>query len=475
MSRQFRTLMAMLNDASNRSCGHHPEGSDIHARLDALSAALHEAQREIDALRRRRARPSAGTVAVLLTVATGTFGLSLSGQSTPLQSGSFWAPFEVFGDDRRTVLRVESVGGRASVSIGTLNGGGVSFGVDRSGAGFLAVRGADGTYSSITDAKGIQIMTPDGKTAAASLGLDGVRKQPLLRLGDDKTGGVDAGAGASGTGFLVVRTGSGQPGISLGQRDKSPLSVTVHDASGANSVAQLGADGSGAGRLLVRGEGRSVATLGPSQLGQLGLTIGTNEKAPGAAFGLLSDGTGQAVLAGDGGGEVVVGGYKTGPVGMRLLDSSGGERVTIATGEKGAFGVTVAGPGQSPVARIGEASVGGGVVATYNSAGTIGAIVSGTGQIHVANNAGQTFATMVAENNQGAFSIRSASGTTIARLGEGTGGGLFQLADQAGNAMVEAGIHPSGVGLVRTHPIGSPGLGMVGMPGTFLLGRPGNK
>jgi len=286
---------------------------------------------------------------------------------------------------------------------------------------------------------------------------------------------VDAGVGASGTGFVVVRTGKAQPGISLGQRDGQPLAVTVHDSAGSTSVAQLGADGSGGGRLTVRGEGRTVATLGPSQLGQLGLTLGTNDKAPGATFGLLRDGSGQAVLSDEGGGEVVVGGFKTAPVGLRLLDTSGSERVTIAANEKGAFGVAVKGTGQTMAALIGEATIGGGVMGTYNSAGTIGAIVSGTGQIHVANDAGQTFATMVAEKNQGAFTIRSASGTTVARLGEGTGGGLLQLADLGGNAMVEAGIHPSGVGLVRTHPIANPGLGMVGLPGTFLLGRPGNK
>ena len=434
----------MSNDRYNRRSADAPESVDVHARLDALTVALHQAQREIDALRRRRARPSAWTVAMLLTIAAGTFGLGISAQNN-LQTGSFWAPFEVFGDDRRTVLRVEGVAGRPSVSIGALNAGGISFGVDKSGAGFLGVRGDGGTYSAILDATGLQIMSADGKTVAAHLGFDSVRKQPLLRLGDDKTGGVDAGTGASGTGFVIVRSGNGQTGISLGQRDKSPLAVTVHSASGDNAVAQLGSDGAGGGRLLVRGEAQSVATLGPSQLGRLGLTIGTNDKAPGATFGLLSDGTGQAVLTDDGGGEVVLGGYKTAPVGMRLFDSAGGERVTIAAGEKGGFGVTVAGTGKSPVAQLGEASIGGGVVTTYNTAGTIGAIVSGTGQIHVANSAGQTFATMVAEKNQGAFTIRSASGTTVARLGEGTGGGLFQLADQAGNAMVEAGIHPSGV------------------------------
>ena len=465
----------MSNIAGDHSCPRSHESADIHTRLDALTSALHQAQCEIEALQRRRRRPSPWTVAVLLIVAAGTFGLGISAQSN-LQTGSFWAPFEVFGDGRMTVLRVEDVGdGHPMINIGRLNAGGITLGVDKSGNGFIAVRDVNGYYSAMTDHTGIQIMSADRKTAAVTLGLDEARKQPLLRLGDNTTGGVDAGTGASGTGFVILRSGNGQPGISIGQRDKTPLGITVHDASGANSVAQLGADGAGGGRLMVRGEGSSVATLGPSQLGRIGLTMGTNDKAPGATFGLLSDGTGQAVLTDDGGGEVVVGGYKAAAVGMRLFDSSGGERVTIAAGEKGAFAVKVSGTGQAPVASLGEASIGGGAVAAYNKAGTIGAIVSGTGQIHVANDAGQTFATMVAEKNQGAFTIRSASGTTIARLGEGSSGGLFQLADHAGNAMVEAGIIPSGLGVVRAYPVGSPAVGLVGMPGTFILGWSGKK
>ena len=73
---------------------------DIVARLDTLASDLRQAQREIDALRRRRGRPSAWSVAVLLTVATSTFGLGLSAQGRPLQTGDFWAPFHIFGDDR---------------------------------------------------------------------------------------------------------------------------------------------------------------------------------------------------------------------------------------------------------------------------------------------------------------------------------------------------------------------------------------
>jgi hypothetical protein len=188
------------------------------------------------------------------------------------------------------------------------------------------VRNAGGTYAAIIDPTGLKIMNADGNTAAASLGFDS-GKLPLLQLGNGKTGGVTAGLGASGTGFVEVRTGTGQPGIALGQHDKSPLAVTVFDTAGANSVAQLGrADGSGVGRLLVRGEAQTVATLGPSQLGRLGLTIGTNAQAPGATFSLLGDGSGQAVLSDVGGGEVVLGGFKTAPPGVRLLDSAGGER-----------------------------------------------------------------------------------------------------------------------------------------------------
>ena len=69
--------------------------------------------------------------------------------------------------------------------------------------------------------------------------------------------------------------------------------------------------------------------------------------------------------------------------------------------------------------------------------------------------------------------MRSAGGTTIVRLGEGQGGGLFQLANGGGSAMVEAGVLPTGEGVVRAYPLGNPALGLVGMPGTFIMGHGG--
>jgi hypothetical protein len=60
----------------------------------------------------------------------------------------------------------------------------------------------------------------------------------------------------------------------------------------------------------------------------------------------------------------------------------------------------------------------------------------------------------------------------IAAVGQGsTGGGFLQLGDAEGNARVDGGVNVKGCGVVRTHPLGNAGVGLVGMPGTFLLGR----
>lgn len=487
----------MSHNIVKTSCTHSLDAPTVHARLDALTSALHKAQCEIDVLRRRRARPSAWSLA-MLAVSAGTLGLGVSANSQALQSMNLQTPFHIYGDNRSFVMRVTDNNGSSLVEVGPANSGGVVLGSDASGNGFLAIKAAGGGYAVVADTNGVRLMGADGKTTAANLGLDS-EKRPLLRLGDDKTGGVDAGTGASGGGFVILRTGKGQPGITMGQREGRPLAVAVHDASGASTVAQLGADASGAGQLLVRGaDGKSVATLGQAPGAELGLTVGASDTAARASLTVDGQGRGQIRLRSEGGdgfsggvgdsgmgfavvhgasGEdaIALGAYRGSTNGVRLLDTAGGERVTIAATDKGTYAVNVAGSGKSPVASFGEASIGGGAVTVYNPSGTIGAIMSGTGQIHVAGPGGQTLATMVAEKDQGAFSVRSASGTTIARMGEGTGGGLFQLADQAGNAKVEAGIHTSGVGLVRVYPLGSPSAGMIGMPATFLIGRAGGK
>ena len=60
-------------------------------------------------------------------------------------------------------------------------------------------------------------------------------------------------------------------------------------------------------------------------------------------------------------------------------------------------------------------------------------------------------------------------------VGAGQRGGILQLANEGGNATVEAGVLSDGVGVVRAYPLGNPALGLVGMPGTFIMGFGGKK
>jgi hypothetical protein len=81
-------------------------------------------------------------------------------------------------------------------------------------------------------------------------------------------------------------------------------------------------------------------------------------------------------------------------------------------------------------------------------------------------------ATLGLVNGKPSLEIANENYANIAAFGQGpTGGGFLQLGDAAGNARVDAGVNVKDCGVVRTHPLGNAGVGLVGMPGTFLLGR----
>ena len=122
--------------------------------------------------------------------------------------------------------------------------------------------------------------------------------------------------------------------------------------------------------------------------------------------------------------------------------------------------------GNTELATVGEAKVGGGVLVANDAAGKTRMLMSGTGQLHAVDPGGVTRATMTAD---GAFTIRNAAGTTVARLGQAqAGSGIFQLANSGGDAVVEAGLLQTGAGIVRTYPAGM--VGGIGVPGTFIMG-----
>ena len=338
------------------------------------------------------------------------------------------APFHVLDRSGRTILTIEPAGeGGAAITVGSLAGGGLRLGVGSSGAGFLNLRRADGVIAaSIGQYKGgpmgVQIFNTEGAGTEPVAELSaGATDKGELTVGLAKSGGVTLASGASQAGLVKVRRADGTVGASIGQYKGNALGVQIFNESGAGSdpIIDLGGDADG-GRL----------------------TVGD---AAGKPF-------------------------------FRVSDSiSPGAAVSVGK-QNGRYAVSVANSTGTRLASIGEANNGAGGIWAFGKDGTMRAVMNGlTGEIHLLDSSGVSRATMAAAaGGDAAFSIRSAGNTTIARLGEGQRGGWLQLANSAGNATVEAGIHPAGVGLIRAFPVGSPGGGMVGMPGTFLLGRPGN-
>jgi hypothetical protein len=114
------------------------------------------------------------------------------------------------------------------------------------------------------------------------------------------------------------------------------------------------------------------------------------------------------------------------------------------------------------------------VFAAYNTAGTIGAILSGTGQVHVADGKGQSLATMFSDNGQGALQRAQCERDDNCEAERGELGGVLQLANSGGNAMVDAGVLPSGVGAVRKDRL-SGGQDRAIQPDPHGEGRYGNQ
>lgn len=460
----------------------------LAARVEQLASELREARREIAILQKRRA---ARLPAPVVAIAMGVTIIAASSWQLRAQSGTpakFVAPFQIVNGAGQTLFKVEErEPGKGQLSVVTPGGGGVVIGTGSSGSGFVLINKADGKEAASIgqQANGpmaIRFASTDGATTVARLGLDG-EGLGLLRVGDEKAGGFDAGAGHSGSGFMAVRRPDGKDAATLARLETAPMALRIMAANGS-ATATLGLDSGGQGQLVVGSEAAGGATIGVgdsatgfvvvrSPTGQPGLSLGRMTGGPLALrvfdgpkmvgqFGLDATGHSGAITLSD----------STAKPLLRVAEKVDAADAHVTVGNQGgSYAVGIANASGTSVAVLGEAKIGGGVMAVKSAAGTIRAIVSGTGQIHVAAAGGETLATMVAENGEGAFSVRTPSGTTVSRLGQGAAGGMLQLADLAGNAMVEGGVVPGGgQGLVRAFPIGSPGRSIVGMPGTFIIG-----
>ena len=99
-------------------------------------------------------------------------------------------------------------------------------------------------------------------------------------------------------------------------------------------------------------------------------------------------------------------------------------------------------------------------------------VTTGVGALIVRDADLKARATMGLINGKPIIELANDNYVNIAAFGQATtGGGFLQLGNAEGDARVEGGVNVKDCGVVRTHPLGNAGVGLVGMPGTFLLGR----
>ena len=385
----------------------------LQERLDRLEADIAAARLEIHRLREaaRPRRRVSTTALVVSMVAIGAWVEHGQGQSTgSTTTQRVRAPFQVVDDAGKVLVRISAAaGGDGEIMVMT--------GAGQTG---VAITG-NGNVGVFSGGDNVAVMKAEADGRGAVVVGEGGRRIAVMT------------ADGANQGLLTLSDAQGRPGAALS--GDGNIGVFY----GGNAVAGMKAEGEGQGALLVGGQGKQIARL-------------SVDPANRTSALLLLNGSGDKPL--------LKVSEKTKPADAR---------VTIGAGS-GGYDVAVADQSGKLVAAMGQAvKAGGGVVAAYNAAGNIGSILSGTGQIHVADNSGKTMATMVAESGQGAFSVRNTGGATIVRIGEGKNGGLIEIGDQAGTVMVQAGSFP-GRGVVRAYPLGYPGMGLLGMPGTFISG-----
>jgi hypothetical protein len=294
-------------------------------RTRAQVRALQEQQQPRSRLRRDRIL---GLLGVSLLAFAVTRAIDTEAQGAP-QVLKVKAPFEVMdASGKKAILSINQFANGIELQIGDTASGGVMLGVGASGAGFVRVRtpaGKDGvTLAQYRGSPmGVYVLGPDGQAIEGSLALNPSNKGRLV-LGDAKSGGVDAGVGVSGAGFMVVRRDDGKTGIDMGQLEGRPMAVGIFGAGGKELVS-----------LRTDQKGGSVRVMNPTGVG---------------VAGLLADNTGGGLaLTGPTGGKSAVS--------LSVEPSGGKVRVFPQAGGHAQAELTAADEG------------GGGAVNVYNSSG----------------------------------------------------------------------------------------------------------
>ena len=322
-------------------------------RLESTELELAATQLQVRALQAMpRARSRRDAIVVLLGLVllfTMTRALSTYAQGGGAQVLTVKAPFRVVDANNKVLMKVEAISGTADMTIGDPASGGVTLGVGKSGSGYVSTRtsvGQDGVnigqYRGA--GMGVYLVGPDGQTLEGGLYLGSKNKGHLL-VGDVKGGGISAGPGDSGTGYLVVRTAVGKTGIDMGELNGRPMSVGVFGTSGQELVS-LKTDEKGGSVEVMNPTGVGLVSLRTDPTG--GSVLVSNPKGMGVGALLARESGGRIALTGPAGGKTAVG---------LSVEASGG-KVRVFPQEGG-----------SAQAELTAEATGGGAVTVYTTAG----------------------------------------------------------------------------------------------------------
>ncbi len=279
--------------------------------------------------------------------------------------------------------------------------------------------------------------------------------KPELTIGDLASGGTTLGVGASGAGFVQVRTSAGNDGVALGQYKGAKMGVSLLRPDGQTLAGRLSLDASDLGRLQV----------GTPEDGKGGVDVGVGSES-GAGFVMVHTPAGKDAVA--------LGIYRSGPMGVSVFGPDGQAiEASLATGQKGGS-VKVMNATGVGVAALLAGDTGGGLALTGPAGGKSAVSLSvdaSGGKVRVFPQAGGSAqAELAAQADGGAATVYNNRGEAVGWLESTSGGnGMFEIG-RAGKVYVQAAVLESGLGIVATGPeIGGSPPGLV-IP-NFLKGR----
>lgn len=323
---------------------------------------------------------------------------------------------------------------------------------------FAVTRALD-TQAQVAGTQGLKVKAPfevvDATGKKVILSVAEFSNGALLTFGNQASGGITLGIGPSGGGFVQVRTAAGKSAVALGQYTGVGMGVHVFAPDGQTIEGSLSLTPTNKGSLEV-GDPRSG-----------GSHIGVGQSGAGYVIVRLADGKRGIAL-----------GQLLGrPMSVGVFGENDKELVSLRTDPKGGS-VQVMNPTGVGVGGLLASETGGRVALTGPAGGKNGVSLSVEatgGKVRVfPQGGGSAQAELTAEPSGGAFTVYTSSGQPVALLqATSSGAGRLEIS-RAGQIYVEAGVLPSGVGVVRAGPqIGGPPVGL-GIPDA-IMGKSGHK